>query len=99
MITKLNNQEKTINYKRFSFKRDKNLEFDFRDYRSLKELFKVIYYRKISIDRAEDIQKEHKILLDALEEYGPKTPDYVKKRIELLDNAKKLYDGREQKPK
>ena len=40
VITKLNNQEKSINYKKLSFKREKKLEFDFRDYSSLKELFK-----------------------------------------------------------
>ena len=37
MLNQLNNQEKSINYERLNFKRDKNLEFDFRDYRSLKE--------------------------------------------------------------
>ena len=44
MLTKLYNQEKIINYEKLSFKRDKNLEFDFSDYRSLKE----IHYKKIS---------------------------------------------------
>ena len=89
MITKPNNQEKSIYYKRLTFRRDKNLEFDFRDYRSLKELFKEIYYRKISIDRAEDIQKEDNILLDAIEEYKPKNPDYVKKKNRAFGQCKK----------
>ena len=67
MVAKLSNQEKIINYKKLSFKRDKNLKFDFSDYKSLKELFKEIYYRKIPIDRSDDIQKEYSNLLDALE--------------------------------
>ena len=52
------NQEKSFNYKRLNFKRDKSMEFDFRDYKSLKKLFKEIYYWKLSIDRIEDIAKE-----------------------------------------
>ena len=40
MLNQLNNQEKGINYKRLNFKRDKNLEFDFRGYRSLKEFLR-----------------------------------------------------------
>ena len=40
MLNQLNNQEKGINYKRLNVKRDKNLEFDFRGYRSLKEFLR-----------------------------------------------------------
>ena len=36
MLIKLNAHEKSIEYKRLNFKGDRNLEFDFRDYRSLK---------------------------------------------------------------
>ena len=39
--------KKKIDCKRLSFKRDKNLEFDFRDSMSLKEFLKSIYYRKL----------------------------------------------------
>ena len=35
MINKINNQEKSIDYERLGFKRDKKLELDLRDYRSL----------------------------------------------------------------
>ena len=66
VLPKLSNQEKSIEYKKFSFKRDKNLDFDFRDYRSLKELFKGIYYRNLSIDEAEKIQDEYEVQLTAL---------------------------------
>ena len=59
-------KKKIIEYKKFSFKRDKNLDFDFRDYRSLKELFKAIYYRNLSIDEAEKIQHEYEVQLAAL---------------------------------
>ena len=36
MLTKINNQEKKYQLQRFNIKRDKNLEFDFRDFKSLK---------------------------------------------------------------
>ena len=39
----ISNLEKSIDYKRLNFKRAKNLEFDFRDYRTLRELFKNIF--------------------------------------------------------
>ena len=40
-------KQKSFAYKKLSFKRAKYFGFDFSDYRSLKELFKVIYYRNI----------------------------------------------------
>ena len=42
----LTNQEKVVDYKRLNFERDKNLLLDFRDYRSLKELFRYVHYKK-----------------------------------------------------
>ena len=42
MLIKFNNQEKIINYKRLSFKRDRNWEFGFKNFKSLKEFFKEI---------------------------------------------------------
>ena len=43
---KLNAQEKSINYKSISFKRDKNLKFDFRVYKSLKDFLKKFIFIK-----------------------------------------------------
>ena len=54
-LVKLNNQEKKFDNKRLYFKRDKDFEFDFRDYRPLEELFQGIYYRNISINEAKRI--------------------------------------------
>ena len=47
-------------------------EFDFRDYNSLKELFKAIYYRNLKIEDAERKQDEFMVFLDALDKYKPK---------------------------
>ena len=42
MLIKLNAQEKSIDYQRLSFKRDKSFEFDFKNCKYLKEFFKDI---------------------------------------------------------
>ena len=47
ILYELSNQEKGNNYKILSFKWDKSLLFEFIDYKSIKELFRDIYYKKI----------------------------------------------------
>ena len=96
MLAKISNQEKLINYKKLDFRRDSSLEFYFSDYRSLKELFKAIYYRKISIENAEGIQEEFKAILSVLERYNPRKPEYITTKNNLLINAKNFYDGRKE---
>ena len=59
VIVRLSNQEKVLDYKKLDFRRDNNLKFNFSDYRSLKELFKAIYYRNLSIDKVERIQEKY----------------------------------------
>ena len=73
-----------------SFKRDRNLEFDFRDYKSLKEFFKDIYYKKFSIKEAESIQEEFNAVLTALEKYKPRDSEYKNKKLKLLETLKKI---------
>ena len=73
-----------------SFKRDRNLEFDFRDYKSLKEFFKDIYYKKFSIKEAESIQEEFNAVLTALEKYKPRDSEHKNKKLKLLENVKKI---------
>ena len=95
MLVKLSNQEKIINYTKLDFRRDSGLEFYFRDYRSLKELFKAIYYRNIPIDEAARKQDEYEAPLAVLEKCKLRNLDNIEKRKNLLNNAKKIYDGSE----
>ena len=95
ILDKLNNQEKLLNYKKIDSKRDVNLGFYFSDYRSLKEPFKVIYYRNLSIDEAERLQDEFDSVLSALKEYNPRKPEYKTAKNNLEINAKNVYDGKE----
>ena len=73
MFIKLNAQEKSIDYKRLSFKRDENLKLDLRDYKSLKEFFKDIYYKTFSIEEAETIEEEFHTVLTALKNANQET--------------------------
>ena len=72
-------KKKITQYTKLDFRRDSGLEFYFSDYRSLKELFKAIYYRNLPIDKAERIQDEYETQLATLEKYRPRNPDDVKK--------------------
>ena len=94
--TKLSNQEKVIYYKKLNFKGDRNLNFDFREYKSLKELFKGVYYRNISIGKGERMQDEYEAQLAVLERYKPKHSDYLKEKKDLLINVKSFYGGTEE---
>ena len=88
----LSNQEKSVNYKKLNFKRDKNnLEFDFRDYNSLKELFKDIYYKKLSIENAESMPDEFNAALFALKNYNPKKNLNIKKKKEIFWTMQKDF--------
>ena len=53
MLAKLGNKEKLIKYKWIYFRASNVNEFDFREYNSLKELFKATYYRSLKIEDAE----------------------------------------------
>ena len=56
--------------------------------------FRDIYYNSFSMQEAENMQIEFTATLTALEKCRPRKPEYKKEKLKLLDNAKKLYDGR-----
>ena len=85
----LNNQEKLINYKKLNFRGGKNIDYDFSEYRSLKELLKAIYYRKVTIEEVEKIKEEFDAIVGALNNYDAKKLKYKEGKTKLLINAKK----------
>ena len=95
ILEKLTYQEKLINYKKLYFKGGNKVEYDFTEYRSLKELFKAIYYRNIRIEKTERIQDEFNTITGALDLYNPRKTKYIEDKTKLLINAKKFYDRRE----
>ena len=62
---------------------------------SLKEFFKSIYYRNILIENAEKKQGKFNAVLNAFKKNSPKKLEYIYKKRNLLDNVKKIYDGRD----
>ena len=70
-------------------------DYDFSDYETFKELFRELYYRKITIDEAESKQEEFNTVLYVLKNYSPKHDKYVMLKNNLVDNASKFYEGRE----
>ena len=92
ILETLNNQEKLINYRKLNFTGDNKVDYDFREYRSLKKLFKSIYYRNITIEKAERIQEELDAIIGV---YKPKKTKYKENKEKYLINAQNFYDGRE----
>ena len=45
----LNNQEKLISYRKLIFRGGNNIDYDFSNFRPLRELFRAIYYGEILI--------------------------------------------------
>ena len=68
MLEKLINPEKPIDYQKLYLNRGNNVEYDFSDYRSLKEFFKAI-------------QEESDGVFGALKIYGARKTEYVKKKV------------------
>ena len=54
-----------------------------------------MYHRYLSIDKAERMQDAYEVQFSALKKYKPKNFDYLTARKNLLNNAKKFFDGRE----
>ena len=72
MTKELASQEKFIDYQNLYLKGGNNTEYGFKEHRSLKELFKAIYYRNIRRSKAERIQDEFDGIYGALKLYRPK---------------------------
>ena len=83
MLEKLNNQEKLINYRKVNFRGCKNVDYNFSDFRPLRELFRVIYYGEIAIPSALREQDDFDERLKILKKYKANKPDYKKIKIIL----------------
>ena len=87
IFAKLTSQERLIKYIWLNLTGGSNVPYDFRDYKSLKELFKAIYYRNLSREDEEMEQEEFEGTLTALERHNPRKSDYKTAKDSLLLNA------------
>ena len=72
MLKKLSNQEKLINYRKRNFKVGNTVDYDFTNFRPLRELFRVIYYGDVLIPGAEREKNEFDDVLKIFKKYNPK---------------------------
>ena len=80
MLEKLNNQEKSINYRMLGFTEGSKVDYDFTNFSSLRELFKAIYYGEILIAGAEREQNAFNDELKKLERYRSRISDFKNKK-------------------
>ena len=63
--------------KKLKIRGGNNIDYDFSDYKTFKELFRDLYYRKLSIDEAERKQSEFDAIIAVLKKKIPKKPEYI----------------------
>ena len=87
--------QKDVDYRKLKIRGGNNVDYDFSDYRTFKELFRDLYYKKTTIDDVEGKQDEFSAVISVLEGYAPRDNKFVETKNKLLNNAKKNYIGRE----
>ena len=95
LIEKIKNIQKDVEYRKLKIRGGNNVDYDFSDYKTFKELFRELYYKKTTIDYVERKQDEITGVMGALKGYAPRDNKYVEAKNKLLNNAKKIYEGRE----
>ena len=84
-----------VDYRKLKIRGGNNVDYDFSDYKTFKELFRDLYYKKITIDDVEAKQYEFNTVINALENYITRNNIYVEAKNNLLNNVKKFYEGGE----
>ena len=86
--------QRDVDYRKVKIRGGNKVEYDFSDYKTLKELFRDLYYRKTAIDDAEAEQEEFGAMIGVLNKYPAKKTEYIEAKNKLLINVKKFYKGR-----
>ena len=87
--------QKDVDHRKLIIRGGNNFTYNFSYYKAFKELFRDLYYKKMTINDAEMKQNEFNSILDALNNYSPKAQKYIEAKNSLLNNAKNFYKGRE----
>ena len=95
LIEEIKAIQKDVDYRKLKIRGGNNVDYDFSDYKTFKELFRELYYKKTTIDYVERKQDEITGVMGALKAYAPRDNKYVEAKNKLLNNAKKIYEGRE----
>ena len=95
LINEIKNIQKNVDYRKLKFRGGNNTDYDFRDYKTFKELFRDLYYRQFTIDDAKSKQGEFSAVLTHLKIYNPRDNKYIEAKDNLVNNASNFYKGRE----
>ena len=95
LINEIKTIQKDVDYRKLKFRDGNNIDYDFSDYKTFKELFRDLYYRKFTIDDSESKQDEFNTVLNLLKTYNPRDNKYIEAKNILVNNANNFYRGRE----
>ena len=95
LIEEIKAIQKDVDYRKLKIKGGNNVDYDFSDYKTFKELFRYLYYKETTIDDVERKQDEFSAAIADLKNYAPRDNKYVEAKNKLLNNAKNFYEGRE----
>ena len=95
LIEEIKNIQKDVGYRKLKIKGGNNVDYDFIDYKTFKELFRDLYYKETTIDDVERKQDEFSAVIAALKNFIRRDNKYVEAKNKLLNNAKTFYEGRE----
>ena len=70
LITEIKTIQKNVDYRKLKIRGGNNVDFDFSDYKTFKELFRDLYYKKTTTDYAERNQDEITGVIGALKAYA-----------------------------
>ena len=87
--------KKNVDYRKLKIRGGNNVDYDFSDYKTFKELFRDLYYKKITIDDAESKQDEITGVMGALKGYVPRNSRYVEAKNKLVNDVENFYKGKE----
>ena len=87
--------QKDVDHRKLIIRDGSNFTYNFSYYKASKELFRDLYYKKMTINDAEMKQHEFNWILDALNNYSPKAQKYIEAKNSLLNNVKNFYKRRE----
>ena len=78
LINEIRCIQKDVDYRKLKFADGKGVTYDFSDYTTFKELFRDIYYRNMSINKAERKQNEFNAALSVLSGYSPRDENILR---------------------
>ena len=91
LINEIKNLQKNVDYRKLKFRGGNNDDYDFSDYKTFKELFRDLYYRKFTIDDAKSKQDKFSTVLTHIKIYNPRDNKYIEAKNNLVNSASNFY--------